>query len=100
MVSLCRYQFSIKVVRGPQKLGPVNNVKTVEVSILGASPPLVYIPMKNSASSGGTQVNVVNPDDGATLTGVVQGMKAGCHISWASIDMPGYITLNYSLVSY
>lgn len=76
----------------------ISGVTTIEVSVLGGSPPLVFIPTRNSASNENSILHVVNPDEGVTLTGLVTGIKFGCIISWQGVDHPGYITINESLV--
>lgn len=76
----------------------ISGVTTIEVSVLGGSPPLVFIPTRNSASNENSYLHVVNPDEGVTLTGLVTGIKAGCIIAWQGVDHPGYMPINESLV--
>lgn len=71
---------------------------TVEVAVLGGSAPLVFIPTQNPGSIENPYSHVINPDDGVTLTGLVLGTKAGCHIFWKGVDQPGYMTPNKTLV--
>ncbi len=77
----------------------ISSVETVIVSILAGAPPLVFIPRRSARNGENPSTRVINPDDGFTLTGMVSGIKAGCHIFWSGVDLPGFVTLNQSLVS-
>ncbi|XP_026273044.2 uncharacterized protein LOC113202826 [Frankliniella occidentalis] len=95
-----QYQFSVTVSRISKKHKKISDMGTVTVSILMGAPPLVFIPVKNSKNSENPSTRVINPDDGFTLTGMVLGIRSGCHIFWAGIDWPGYVTPNQSFLHH